>query len=156
MNKEQALALSDASERLVYAYVSENPATIAAAEEDLRIAREMTGEGPSPAVVERLIKNDPVNAAMAGLITFQDLQEIVLSDLDAHLSPQEVSLVADNPENLRRVLAARMSGTDVSESVEEPLIDKRDFALAARGSLKRVAEIASVLHDSLKLIKRHE
>lgn len=156
MNKEQALALSDASERLVYAYVSENSTAIAAAEEDLRVAREMTGAAPSQAVVERLIKNDPISAATAGLITFQDLQKIVLSDLDAYLNPQEVSVVADNPENLRRVLTARMSGTDVAESVEEPLIDKRDFALAARGSLKRVAEIASVVHDSLKLIKRHE
>lgn len=156
MKNERAIALSDASERLIYAYVSESPLAIAAAEDELRATREMPAGPPSAAVLDRLIKNDPINAAIAGLITFPELQNIVVSDLDAYLSGPEVSAVAANPANLRRVLAARMDGSDFAESIDAPLLDKSDFALAARGSLKKVAEIVGVLQDSIKLIKRHE
>lgn len=151
MNDEQAIALSDASERLVYAYVSGSPRNIAAAEEDLRIVREMANGAPSPAVVARLIKNDPVNAAIAGLLPLPDLQEIVVSDLDAYLEPDEAAAVAANPANLRRVLAARMSGIDFVVSIGQPLLDQHDFALAARGSLRKAAEVIDVLRESLQL-----
>jgi hypothetical protein len=150
MNNEQAIALSDASERLIYAYVSGIPRAVAAAEEDLRIAREISGGAPSPAVIARLIKNDPINAAIAGLLPLPDLQDIVVSDLDAYLRPDEAAAVAANPANLRRVLAARMSGTDFAESIDEPLLDKHDFALAARGSLRKAAEVVDVLRESLR------
>lgn len=151
MKDEQAIALSDASERLIYAYVSGLPNKIASAKEDLRIARDVSDGAPSPAVVARLVKNDPINAAIAGLLPLPDLQEIVVSDLDAYLEPDEAAAVANNPANLRRVLAARMSGIDFAESIDQPLLDQHDFALAARGSLRKAAEVIEVLRESLRL-----
>jgi hypothetical protein len=154
MNNEQALALSDASERLIYAFVADSPQAIAAAEKDLRIAREVSDGAPSPAVLARLIKNDPINAAISGLLSLQDLQEIVVSDLDSYLQPDEVAAVEANPANLRRVLAARMSGTDFAESIDSPLLDQHDFALAARGNLKKAEEVAEVLRESRRAVNR--
>ncbi|MFJ4170285.1 hypothetical protein ACIPY3_12280 [Paenarthrobacter sp. NPDC089714] len=156
MNEERAVALSDASERLVYAYVSGSPKAIAAAEADLRHARESSAGSPSPAVLSRLIKNDPVNAAISGLITLPELQEIVVSDLDSYLSPEEASAVAANPANLRGVLAARINQADFSESKDKPLLNKKDFALAARGvfsGARVVSQVFVVLNESIKKVK---
>ena len=150
MMNEQALALSDASERLIYAYVSNSTKEISAAEEELHLAREMSDGSPSPAVVARLIKNDPMSAAIAGLLPFPDLQDIVLADLDTYLEPAEAAAVAANPATLRRVLAARMTGTDFAESADKPLLDQHDFALAARGNLRKEEQIVAVLQESLK------
>jgi hypothetical protein len=154
MNEEQAIALSDASERLVCAYVSGSQRAVDAAKEDLRIARDMSDGAPSSAVVARLIQNDPINAAAAGLLAFPELQAIIASDLDAHLKPDEVAVVADNPANLRMVLAARMSGLDLAEMIRKPLLDRQDFALAARGNRRRAAELVAVLQESLDKVKK--
>lgn len=137
MNEDQALAISDARERLVYAYVSGKPNEIEAARQDLRQAQEMTSGAPPRAVIDRLIKNDPMNAAVAGLLPWPALQALVASDLDAYLTPEEARVVTRNPADLRRVVAARISGTDLAAVLDQPLIAQEDYALAARGNHQR-------------------
>lgn len=63
----RAIAVSDAEERLIYAHLSGNHKDVAAAIENLNSAREMPVGQPSADVIERLIHNDPLNAARAGL-----------------------------------------------------------------------------------------
>ncbi|WP_311215122.1 MULTISPECIES: hypothetical protein [unclassified Arthrobacter] len=154
MNKNQALAIADASERLVYAYVSGNTREIHAAQEDLRIAKDISDGPPSNAVIAQLIENDPIGSAAAGILSFPDLQAIIASDLETHLDPEEVIVVTDNPANLRIVLAARMNGVTLDEMVNKPLLDRRDFALAARGDRRRAAELVEGLRNSLDKTKK--
>lgn len=150
MNKEQALAISDARERLVYAYVAGKPREVEAASRDLKLAQEMSSGSLPKAVVDRLIKNDPINAAITGLLPLPDLQEIVASDLDAYLTPEEVQVVTRNPAELRRVVAARISGTDLASALGESLIDKEDYALAARGDHHRASEVVRSLWEAVR------
>lgn len=63
----RGIAVSDAEERLIYANLSGNQQGVTAAIENLNTAREMPVGPPSSKVVERLILNDPLNAALAGL-----------------------------------------------------------------------------------------
>lgn len=68
MNVEQVVALSDASEHLVYALLADDASEISKAREEIRIAKEMSSGKPSADVIAQLIKNDPENALHAGLI----------------------------------------------------------------------------------------
>lgn len=154
MNKDQIVALSDASERLIYAYVSGSQREIEAANQDLRLAKEMAGERPSAAVIARLIKNDPLNAAAHGLITYPELQDIIAPNPSRYLRPDEVAAVADNPANLRTVLAARMSGGDLAELIREPLLNQQDFALAARGDRRQAAMMVKRLRAGIDKSKK--
>jgi hypothetical protein len=67
----RAVAVSDAEELLIYAYISGNRKDVVAAIENLNSAREMSAGQPSPKVIDRLINNDPLNAAKAGLTNAQ-------------------------------------------------------------------------------------
>jgi hypothetical protein len=66
--QSRAVVISDAEEQLIYAYLSGNEKDIAAAKDNLSIAHDMSVGQPSSAVIERLIKNDPINAVKAGLL----------------------------------------------------------------------------------------
>lgn len=65
------MTVSDAEERLIYAYISGNKKDIAAAKDSLSLAHDMSDGQLSSEVIERLIQNDPVNAARAGLLREQ-------------------------------------------------------------------------------------
>lgn len=67
----RAVALSDAEERLIYAYISGNKNDVADAKDNLSLAHDMSDGQPSSEVIERLIKNDPINASRAGLLREQ-------------------------------------------------------------------------------------
>ena len=141
-NDERALAINDASERLLYATITGEPRELKAAREELALAQEIADSEVPPEVLDTLIKNDPITAAAAGLLTFQDLLVIVSSDLDSHLSPEEVAVVANNSANLRTVLAARITGGNLQEMVDEPTLRRTDFALAARGNHRKASKDA--------------
>lgn len=149
MEKEQALALSDASERLIYAYVSGGTKEIAAARADLQRAQDMSDGPASDAVLAQLIENDPIGSAASGLLTFPELQAIIASDLEAYLEPVEIDVITENPSNLRIVLAARMKGISLDDMIRKPLLDRTDYALAARGDRRRAAELVEELRRSL-------
>lgn len=68
VTSSRAVIVSDVEERLIYAYISGNQKDVTAAKENLFLVRGMSDGQPSPEVIERLIKNDPINAAKAGLL----------------------------------------------------------------------------------------
>lgn len=150
MKDEQAIALSDASERLVYAYLSGDPRAVAIAKDEVRKAKEMASqEGPSADVVETLITNDPINAAAAGLLSFNELHERVAGDLATYLTKQEVEAVLREPINLRIVLAARMTGDDVETLTSDSSFSKEDFASAELGNQKADVALIRYLHAEI-------
>jgi hypothetical protein len=63
----RSVAISDAYERLIYAQVSNDPAEISAAKEELASAQDISAGPPSAEVIEKLVLNNPAEAALAGL-----------------------------------------------------------------------------------------
>lgn len=68
MDINQTLALSDASERLTYALLSEDEKEISEARKNLERAKEMSSGRPAQHVIARLIENNPEAAKAAGLL----------------------------------------------------------------------------------------
>lgn len=142
------LARYDAAERLTYAAIvgdldeaaealrEQNPADAVAASID-------------PVVRETIVENDPISAAAAGWLTFQELVPLVEKDPVRHLSGVEVEALTEfGPQVLRLVVASRLEGTSFVDAVARHRAGgKSRYGLAARGAVQDIDAVAALLAE---------
>lgn len=98
MSSEDAVvALSDATERLTYAALTQDPDTLKAAYEALLRADEADRDsaGPNDAVRRAVAEKDPVTAAGLGWLTMQDLGAGRERDHQVPVVAEEVANVSE-------------------------------------------------------------
>lgn len=141
------LARYDAAERLTYAAVAGNLDAVAEA------LREEPANGIAPAIDPNvratIVENDPVSAAAAGWLTFQDLVRLVQKDPARHLSEVEADAMAEfGPQILRLVVASRLDGTSFVDAIARHRSGgKSHYALAARGAVQDLGAVADLLAE---------
>lgn len=142
------LARYDAAERLTYAAIVGDRG---AAAEALREQSPADAVAPSidPVVRDTIVKNDPISAAAAGWLTFQELVPLLEKDPARHLSEVEVEALTDfGPQILRLVVASRLEGTSFVDAVGRHRAGgKSQYALAARGDVQDIDAVAALLAE---------
>lgn len=142
------LARYDAAERLTYAAIVGD---LDAAAEALR-EQSLTNDVAAPidpAVRETIVENDPISAAAAGWLTFQELVPLVEKDPTRHLSKVEGEALTEfGPQILRLVVASRLEGTSFVDAVARHRAGgKSQYTLAARGDAQDLDAVAALLAE---------
>jgi hypothetical protein len=153
--------VEQASEDLTYALLRNDRAAAAVARRRIRQAREKIASARAtrlgPAIKSVLDEADasgpdPLAAALAGGLTYQDLTEYwERGDLDEWLTDKEHSAVKADAHALRLVLSARARGVEFAEvSARDQQLRHRDgFALAARTTSRTAARaVAKLIEQS--------
>lgn len=142
------LARHDAAERLTYA------AIVGDLDEAAEALREqgptnVAAEPIDPVVRETIVANDPISAAAAGWLTFQELVPLVEKDPARHLSKVEGEALTEfGPQILRLVVASRLEGTSFADAVARHRVRGRSqYTLAARGDAQDLDAVAALLAE---------
>lgn len=143
------VALADATERLTYAAVIGDSHQAQAAFADILALGETESGPPSAEVREALVAADPVSAAAAGWLTFQELVELLQQTPEDFLDAAELRALTEfGVPILRLVVSNRLEGRPFQEALAGYMGNGQErYALAARGSVNDTEAVTALLRE---------